>query len=48
MKEYALRTFSGDAYSPKKGVDWSLSWQETEQDALGTLIPKIRRDLESG
>ncbi|QKC97153.1 hypothetical protein [Mesorhizobium sp. NZP2298] len=29
------------AYSPKKGVDWSVSWQETEQEALGTLIPKI-------
>lgn len=29
------------AYSPKKGVDWSVSWQETEQEGLATLIPKI-------
>jgi hypothetical protein len=29
------------AYSPKRGVDWSVSWQETEQEALGTMIPKI-------
>lgn len=29
------------AYSPKKGVDWSVTWQETEQEALGPLIPKI-------
>ena len=34
------------AYSPKKGVDWSVSWQETAQDALGTLIPKIVETLE--
>lgn len=33
------------AYSLKKGVDWSVSWQETEQDALGTLIPKIVETL---
>ncbi|TIO48891.1 MAG: hypothetical protein E5X80_26175 [Mesorhizobium sp.] len=29
------------AYSPKGGVDWSVSWQETEQETLGKLIPKI-------
>lgn len=33
--------FRVNAYSPKKGVDWSFSWQETEQEPLGTLIPKI-------
>ncbi|BCH27826.1 hypothetical protein [Mesorhizobium sp. L-8-3] len=35
------------AYSPKKGVDWSISWQETEQEALGTLIPKIVETLKA-
>jgi len=35
------------AYSPKKGVDWSLSWQETEQEMLGTLIPKIVETLKA-
>ncbi|MBZ9803367.1 hypothetical protein [Mesorhizobium sp. ES1-6] len=35
------------AYSPKKGVDWSVSWQETEQEALGTLIPKIVETLKA-
>lgn len=29
------------AYSPKQGVDWSLNWQETEQESLGSLIPQI-------
>lgn len=29
------------AYSPKNGVDWSVSWQETEQEPLGKMIPKI-------
>ncbi len=33
------------AYSPKKGVDWSVSWQETEQEAMGALIPKIVETL---
>ncbi|PSJ55964.1 hypothetical protein [Pseudaminobacter soli (ex Li et al. 2025)] len=33
------------AYSPKKGVDWSVSWQETEQQLLGTLIPRIVETL---
>lgn len=28
------------AYSPKKGVKWHVSWQDTEQEKLGTLIPK--------
>ncbi|TGP50623.1 hypothetical protein EN873_22275 [bacterium M00.F.Ca.ET.230.01.1.1] len=28
-------------YSPKGGVDWSASWQETEQETLGKLIPRI-------
>ncbi|MER9000642.1 hypothetical protein NKH58_22750 [Mesorhizobium australicum] len=35
------------AYSPKKGVDWCVSWQETEQEALGTLIPKIVETLKA-
>ncbi|RWA62929.1 hypothetical protein [Mesorhizobium sp.] len=35
------------AYSPKKGVDWSVSWQETEQEALGALIPKIVETLKA-
>ncbi|MDX8508368.1 hypothetical protein RFM41_23935 [Mesorhizobium sp. VK25A] len=28
-------------YSPKGGVDWSVSWQDTEQETLGKLIPRI-------
>lgn len=44
---HALRTFSSDCLSPKKGVDWSVSWQETEQEALGTLIPKIVETLKA-
>jgi hypothetical protein len=35
------------AYSPKKGVDWSISWQETEQEALGMLTPKIVETLKA-
>lgn len=35
------------AYSPKNGVDWSVSWQETEQDGLGALIPNIVETLEA-
>jgi hypothetical protein len=35
------------AYSPKNGVDWSLSWQETEQQPLGTMIPKIVETLQA-
>jgi hypothetical protein len=33
------------AYSPKKGVDWCPSWQETEQQSLENLIPEIVRSL---
>ncbi|MEZ0169502.1 hypothetical protein [Microvirga sp. TS319] len=33
------------AYSPKKGVDWSMSWQETEQQLLGPQIPRIVETL---
>lgn len=33
------------AYSPKRGVDWSVSWQETNQQLLGTLIPRIVETL---
>lgn len=33
------------AYSPKNGVDWSVSWQETEQQPLGTMIPTIVETL---
>lgn len=29
------------AYSPKNGVDWSLSWQDTETEPLAKAIPKI-------
>lgn len=35
------------AYSPKKGVDWSVGWQETEQEAMGALIPKIVETLKA-
>lgn len=35
------------AYSPKKGVDWSVSWQETDHEALGTMIPKIVETLKA-
>lgn len=33
------------AYSPKRGVDWSVSWQETGEEPLGALIPKIVETL---
>ncbi|MGY4197353.1 hypothetical protein [Bradyrhizobium sp. USDA 4520] len=33
------------AYSPKKGVDWSLNWQETEQQSLESLIPEMVKTL---
>ncbi|TPK10542.1 hypothetical protein FJ543_22570 [Mesorhizobium sp. B2-5-7] len=33
------------AYSPKKNVDWSVSWQETGEKPLGALIPKIVETL---
>lgn len=29
------------AYSPKNGVDWSVSWQDTEQVSLASIIPNI-------
>lgn len=29
------------AYSPKNGVDWSVSWQDTEQESVVSIIPKI-------
>ncbi|ARS71076.1 hypothetical protein [Sinorhizobium meliloti] len=35
------------AYSPKSGVDWSVSWQETEQEPLGEVIPKIVETLQA-
>ena len=35
------------AYSPKNGVDWSVSWQETEQEPLGKMIPKIVETLQA-
>lgn len=33
------------AYSPKNGVDWSVSWQGTEQESLVSIIPKIVETL---
>ncbi|TWA26357.1 hypothetical protein FB004_103463 [Sinorhizobium medicae] len=33
------------AYSPKNGVDWSVSWQETAQEPLGGMIPNIVETL---
>ncbi|MGI6855159.1 hypothetical protein [Mesorhizobium sp. 1B3] len=33
------------AYSPKKGVDWYRNWQETEQQSIERLIPKIVETL---
>jgi hypothetical protein len=33
------------AYSPKKGVNWSRNWQETEQQSLERLIPEIVETL---
>ncbi|PYE85167.1 hypothetical protein C7477_13911 [Phyllobacterium leguminum] len=33
------------AYSPKRGVDWSLNWQETKQQSLESLIPEIVKTL---
>ncbi|WP_085026184.1 hypothetical protein [Ensifer aridi] len=35
------------AYSPKNGVDWSLSWQETEHEPLGKMISKIVETLQA-
>jgi len=33
------------AYSPKKGVNWSRNWQETEQQSLERTIPEIVETL---
>ncbi|MGO7042178.1 hypothetical protein ACCS60_27905 [Rhizobium acaciae] len=35
------------AYSPKNGVDWSISWQDTQQESLVSIIPKIVETLRS-
>lgn len=35
------------AYSPKSGVDWSATWQETEEQPLSGLISQIVDKLES-
>ncbi|WP_234906752.1 hypothetical protein [Rhizobium rhizogenes] len=35
------------AYSPKKGVEWTHSWQDTEQESLSTTIPKIVETLQA-
>lgn len=35
------------AYSPKKGVDWTIIWQETEQEVLGVMIPMIIETLQA-
>ncbi|WP_245464103.1 hypothetical protein [Rhizobium sp. NXC24] len=35
------------AYSPKKGVDWTLGWQETQLESLNKMIPKIIETLQS-
>jgi len=33
------------AYSPKRGVNWALSWQDTESESLAGAIPKIAETL---
>lgn len=33
------------AYSPKRGVDWALSWQDTESEPLTGVIPRIAEAL---
>jgi hypothetical protein len=35
------------AYSPKNGVDWSVSWQETEKEPLGKMILEIVETLQA-
>ncbi|MGV2184040.1 hypothetical protein [Rhizobium rhizogenes] len=35
------------AYSPKNGVDWSACWQDTKQEPLGKMIPKIVETLQA-
>jgi len=34
------------AYSPHRGVNWQVSWQETSKRSLLTMIPPIVRELE--
>lgn len=34
------------AYSPKSGVDWTSSWQESSNNSLTTMIPAVIRKLE--
>lgn len=34
------------AYSPHRGVDWQMSWQETRKRALAGTIPEIVQELE--
>ncbi|WP_288141855.1 hypothetical protein [Mesorhizobium sp.] len=46
-QDMPCRGFRVVAYSPKKGVDWSVSWQQTEQQLLGTLIPRIVETLKA-
>lgn len=33
------------AYSPKRGVDWAMSWQDTGSEPLTGVIPKIAEAL---
>ncbi|MDV4164401.1 hypothetical protein R1538_25140 [Rhizobium leguminosarum] len=33
------------AYSPKRGVDWALSWQDAESEPLTGVIPKVAETL---
>lgn len=35
------------AYSPKRGVDWAPSWQDTESEPLTAVIPKIAESLQA-
>ncbi len=35
------------AYSPKRGVDWTLTWQDTESEPLTGVIPEILRTLQA-
>uniref|UniRef100_UPI003F493E29 hypothetical protein n=1 Tax=Ensifer adhaerens TaxID=106592 RepID=UPI003F493E29 len=35
------------AYSPKRGVDWTLSWQDTESEPLTGVIPEIIETLQA-
>lgn len=33
------------AYSPKRGVDWAMSWQDTESEPLTGVIAKVAQTL---